>query len=440
MIPMVAVVGRPNVGKSTLFNKIIGKRLSIVEDTPGVTRDRIYYVADWRGKKFILVDTGGIEPRSDDVILSQMRRQAQIAIDKADVVLLVVDVQTGMTDADHEVAQMLLRAGKRIVLCVNKVDRPGDPPSEVYEFYNLGVGDPYPVSSVHGLGIGELLDAVYENFKDLEDDNDDESGIKVAVVGRPNAGKSSLVNYILGEDRLLVSDIPGTTRDSVDAVKENDFGRFVFIDTAGIRKKNKIYDNIERYSVIRSYMSIDRADVVLIMIDASLGVTEQDTKIAGYAHEQGKASVIVINKWDSVEKDNRTMKEAEKKVREALKYMSYAPMLFISAKTGQRVEKLYPIIVSVAEQHSRRISTGVLNDVLADAVIKVQPPTDRGKRLKLLYMTQVSTKPPTFVIFVNSVELFHFSYQRYIENQIRETFGLIGTPLRIIAREKNKKE
>ena len=436
MIPMVAVVGRPNVGKSTLFNKIIGKRLSIVEDTPGVTRDRIYYVADWRGKKFILVDTGGIEPRSDDVILSQMRRQAQIAIDKADVVLLVVDVQTGKTDADHEVAQMLLRAGKRIVLCVNKVDRPGDPPSEVYEFYNLGVGDPYPVSSVHGLGIGELLDAVYENFKDLEDDNDDESGIKVAVVGRPNAGKSSLVNYILGEDRLLVSDIPGTTRDSVDAVKENDFGRFVFIDTAGIRKKNKIYDNIERYSVIRSYMSIDRADVVLIMIDASLGVTEQDTKIAGYAHEQGKASVIVINKWDSVEKDNRTMKEAEKKVREALKYMSYAPMLFISAKTGQRVEKLYPIIVSVAEQHSRRISTGVLNDVLADAVIKVQPPTDRGKRLKLLYMTQVSTKPPTFVIFVNSVELFHFSYQRYIENQIRETFGLIGTPLRIIAREK----
>ena len=440
MIPMVAVVGRPNVGKSTLFNKIIGKRLSIVEDTPGVTRDRIYYVADWRGKKFILVDTGGIEPRSDDVILSQMRRQAQIAIDKADVVLLVVDVQTGMTDADHEVAQMLLRAGKRIVLCVNKVDRPGDPPSEVYEFYNLGVGDPYPVSSVHGLGIGELLDAVYENFKDLEDDNDDESGIKVAVVGRPNAGKSSLVNYILGEDRLLVSDIPGTTRDSVDAVKENDFGRFVFIDTAGIRKKNKIYDNIERYSVIRSYMSIDRADVVLIMIDASLGVTEQDTKIAGYAHEQGKASVIVINKWDSVEKDNRTMKEAEKKVREALKYMSYAPMLFISAKTGQRVEKLYPLIVSVAKQHSRRISTGVLNDVLADAVIKVQPPTDRGKRLKLLYMTQVSTKPPTFVIFVNSVELFHFSYQRYIENQIRETFGLIGTPLRIIAREKNKKE
>ena len=440
MIPMVAVVGRPNVGKSTLFNKIIGKRLSIVEDTPGVTRDRIYYVADWRGKKFILVDTGGIEPRSDDVILSQMRRQAQIAIDKADVVLLVVDVQTGMTDADHEVAQLLLRAGKRIVLCVNKVDRPGDPPSEVYEFYNLGVGDPYPVSSVHGLGIGELLDAVYENFKDLEDDNDDESGIKVAVVGRPNAGKSSLVNYILGEDRLLVSDIPGTTRDSVDAVKENDFGRFVFIDTAGIRKKNKIYDNIERYSVIRSYMSIDRADVVLIMIDASLGVTEQDTKIAGYAHEQGKASVIVINKWDSVEKDNRTMKEAEKKVREALKYMSYAPMLFISAKTGQRVEKLYPLIVSVAEQHSRRISTGVLNDVLADAVIKVQPPTDRGKRLKLLYMTQVSTKPPTFVIFVNSVELFHFSYQRYIENQIRETFGLIGTPLRIIAREKNKKE
>lgn len=440
MIPIVAVVGRPNVGKSTLFNKIIGKRLSIVEDTPGVTRDRIYYTSEWRGKKFTLVDTGGIEPKTDDVILAQMRRQAQIAIDKADVVILVVDVQTGITDADHEVAQMLLRADKKIVLCVNKVDRPGDTPPEVYEFYNLGLGDPYPVSSVHGLGIGELLDAVYDNFKDLEDAEEDEESIKVAVVGRPNAGKSSLVNYILGENRLLVSDIPGTTRDSVDAVKENEFGKFLFIDTAGIRKKNKVYDNIERYSVLRSYMSVDRSDVVLIMIDASLGVTEQDTKIAGYAHEQGKASIIAVNKWDTVEKDERTMKQTEEKIRESLKYMSYAPMIFISAKTGQRVDKLYPLIVSVAEQHSRRISTGVLNDVLADAVIKVQPPTDKGKRLKVMYMTQVSTKPPTFVVFVNSIELFHFSYQRYLENQIRETFGLVGTPIKMIARERNQKE
>lgn len=440
MTPMVAVVGRPNVGKSTLFNKIIGKRLSIVEDTPGVTRDRIYYTSEWRGRKFTLVDTGGIEPRTDDVILEQMRRQAQIAIDKADVVVLVVDVQTGMTDADHEVAQMLLKANKKIVLCVNKVDMPGDTPPEVYEFYNLGVGDPYPVSSVHGLGIGELLDAIYENFDGISDEEENDDCIKVAVVGRPNAGKSSLVNNILGENRLLVSDIPGTTRDSVDAIKENGFGKFLFIDTAGIRKKNKIYDNIERYSVLRSYMSVDRADVVLIMIDATLGVTEQDTKIAGYSHEQGKAAIIVVNKWDLVDKDGHTMQKTEEKIRESLKYMSYAPVVFISAKTGQRVDKLYPMIVSVAAEHSRRISTGVLNDVLADAVIKVQPPTDKGKRLKVMYMTQVSAKPPTFVVFVNSIELFHFSYQRYLENQIRETFGLVGTPIRMIAREKNKKD
>lgn len=440
MTPMVAVVGRPNVGKSTLFNKIIGKRLSIVEDTPGVTRDRIYYTSEWRGRKFTLVDTGGIEPRTDDIILEQMRRQAQIAIDKADVVVLVVDIQTGMTDADHEVAQMLLKANKKIVLCVNKVDMPGDTPPEVYEFYNLGVGDPYPVSSVHGLGIGELLDAIYENFEGISDEEENDDCIKVAVVGRPNAGKSSLVNNILGENRLLVSDIPGTTRDSVDAIKENGFGKFLFIDTAGIRKKNKVYDNIERYSVLRSYMSVDRADVVLIMIDATLGVTEQDTKIAGYSHEQGKAAIIVVNKWDLVDKDGQTMQKTEEKIRESLKYMSYAPIVFISAKTGQRVDKLYPMIVSVAAEHSRRISTGVLNDVLADAVIKVQPPTDKGKRLKVVYMTQVSAKPPTFVVFVNSIELFHFSYQRYLENQIRETFGLVGTPIRMIAREKNKKD
>lgn len=440
MNPLVAVVGRPNVGKSTLFNKIAGQRLSIVEDTPGVTRDRIFFDTEWNGKKFTLVDTGGIEPRSDDVILSQMRRQAQIAIEKAHVVLMLTDIQTGMTATDAEVAQMLLRADKKVILCVNKVDRPGDPPPELYEFYNLGLGEPYPISASHGLGLGDLLDAVCKELESVSLPKEEENAIKVAVIGKPNVGKSSLVNYILGENRLLVSDIPGTTRDAVDAVKENEYGRYVFIDTAGIRKKNKIYDNIERYSVVRSYMAVDRADVVLILIDAAQGVTEQDTKIAGFAHEKGKAAVIVVNKWDTVEKDGGTVRKVSEKIREDLKYMSYAPIVFISAKTGQRVEKLYGMINSVWEQHRRRIPTGLLNDVLADSVMKVQPPSDKGKRLKLKYMTQVSSEPPVFVIFVNDVNLFHFSYQRYIENQLRETFGFEGTPIRILARETKKEE
>lgn len=440
MNPLVAVVGRPNVGKSTLFNKIAGQRLSIVEDTPGVTRDRIFFDTEWNGKKFTLVDTGGIEPRSDDIILSQMRRQAQIAIEKAHVVIMLTDIQTGMTSTDSEVAQMLLRADKKVILCVNKVDRPGDPPPELYEFYNLGLGDPYPISAGHGLGLGDLLDAVCKELETVVLPEEEENAIKVAVIGKPNVGKSSLVNFILGENRLLVSDIPGTTRDAVDAVKENEHGRYVFIDTAGIRKKNKIYDNIERYSVVRSYMAVERADVVLIMIDAAQGVTEQDTKIAGFAHEKGKAAVIVVNKWDTVYKDGSTVKHFSDKIREDLKYMSYAPILFISAKTGQRVDKLYGMINAVDAEHKRRVPTGLLNDVLADCVMKVQPPSDKGKRLKLKYMTQVSSEPPVFVIFVNDAELFHFSYQRYIENQLRETFGFEGTPIRILAREKSEKD
>ncbi len=440
MKPIVAVVGRPNVGKSTLFNKITGQKLSIVEDTPGVTRDRIYFDVEWRGKAFTLVDTGGIEPRADDVILEQMRLQAQIAIEKADVVLMITDIKIGMTADDEAVAQMLLKAQKKVILCVNKVDKPGDPPPEIYEFYNLGLGDPYPVSSVHGLGIGELLDAVYDNLKDIPEVEEDETSIKVAVIGKPNVGKSSLINHILGENRLLVSNIAGTTRDAVDTFKENKHGRYVFIDTAGIRKKSKVDDAIERYSVLRSYMAVDRADVVIMMIDANTGVTDQDTKIAGFAHEEGKAVIIAVNKWDEVDKDTYTIASTEENIRQELKYMSYAPIITISAKTGQRVEKLFEMINSVAEQHSRRITTGVLNDVLANAVIKVQPPTDKGKRLKLYYMTQVATKPPTFVIFVNDLELFHFSYQRYIENQIRETFGLDGTPIRILPRLKKKED
>ncbi len=437
-LPVVAVVGRPNVGKSTLFNKIVGQRLSIVEDIPGVTRDRIYYDTEWRGQAFTLVDTGGIEPRSDDVVLAQMRRQAEIAIEKADVVIMMTDIKTGMTATDAEVAQMLLKANKEIILCVNKVDKPGDPPPEIYEFYNLGLGDPFPISSTHGLGLGELLDAVYDKIQHMEQDPEYEDAIKVALIGKPNVGKSSLVNCILGENRLIVSDVPGTTRDAVDSLKVNEHGRYVFIDTAGLRKKNKVTEIIERYSVVRSYMAVDRADVVLIMIDANEGVTEQDTKIAGFAHEKGKASIIVVNKWDAVEKDDKTMNKVRERIEEDLKFMSYAPIVFISAKTGQRVEKLYEMINFVADQHSRRISTGVLNDMLADATAKVQPPTDKGKRLKLLYMTQPSIKPPTFVVFVNDKELFHFSYQRYIENCIRDTFGLTGTPIHIISREKGE--
>lgn len=437
---IVAVVGRPNVGKSSLFNKIVNQRLSIVEDTPGVTRDRIYCDTEWNGVKFTLVDTGGIEPRTNDVILSQMRAQAQVAIDKADVVIMVVDIQSGMTSTDADVAQMLLKANKKVVLCVNKVDKPGAEPPEIYEFYNLGLGDPFGVSAVHGLGIGDLLDEVVKELKDVPEEPEYEGAIKVALIGKPNVGKSSLVNYMLGEKRMLVSDIPGTTRDAVDSVKENKYGKFVFIDTAGLRKKSKVNENIERYSVVRSYMAVDRADVVLIMIDANEGVTEQDTKIAGFAHERGKASVIVVNKWDIVEKDDKTMNKIKEKVVEDLKYMSYAPVIFISAKTGQRVDKLYELINYVHEQHGRRVSTGVLNDVLADATTKVQPPTDKGKRLKIFYMTQPATNPPTFVAFCNDANLFHFSYQRYLENQIRQTFGLEGTPIRFIVREKNEKD
>ncbi len=437
---IVAVVGRPNVGKSSLFNKIVNQRLSIVEDTPGVTRDRIYCDTEWNGVKFTLVDTGGIEPRTNDVILSQMRAQAQVAIDKADVVIMVVDIQSGMTSTDADVAQMLLKANKKVVLCVNKVDKPGAEPPEIYEFYNLGLGDPFGVSAVHGLGIGDLLDEVVKELKDVPEEPEYEGAIKVALIGKPNVGKSSLVNYMLGEKRMLVSDIPGTTRDAVDSVKENKYGKFVFIDTAGLRKNSKVNENIERYSVVRSYMAVDRADVVLIMIDANEGVTEQDTKIAGFAHERGKASVIVVNKWDIVEKDDKTMNKIKEKVVEDLKYMSYAPVIFISAKTGQRVEKLYELINYVHEQHGRRVSTGVLNDVLADATTKVQPPTDKGKRLKIFYMTQPATNPPTFVAFCNDADLFHFSYQRYLENQIRQTFGLEGTPIRFIVREKNEKD
>lgn len=437
---IVAVVGRPNVGKSSLFNKIVNQRLSIVEDTPGVTRDRIYCDTEWNGVKFTLVDTGGIEPRTNDVILSQMRAQAQVAIDKADVVIMVVDIQSGMTSTDADVAQMLLKANKKVVLCVNKVDKPGAEPPEIYEFYNLGLGDPFGVSAVHGLGIGDLLDEVVKELKDVPEEPEYEGAIKVALIGKPNVGKSSLVNYMLGEKRMLVSDIPGTTRDAVDSVKENKYGKFVFIDTAGLRKKSKVNENIERYSVVRSYMAVDRADVVLIMIDANEGVTEQDTKIAGFAHERGKASVIVVNKWDIVEKDDKTMNKIKEKVVEDLKYMSYASVIFISAKTGQRVEKLYELINYVHEQHGRRVSTGVLNDVLADATTKVQPPTDKGKRLKIFYMTQPATNPPTFVAFCNDADLFHFSYQRYLENQIRQTFGLEGTPIRFIVREKNEKD
>ncbi|MBO5036421.1 MAG: ribosome biogenesis GTPase Der [Clostridia bacterium] len=436
--PYVAVVGRPNVGKSTLFNKIVGGRPAIVEDTPGVTRDRLFRDAEWNGIPFTLVDTGGIEPRTDDIILSQMRTQAMIAIETADVVVLVTDITTGMTAADSEVADMLLKAKKDVILCVNKVDRPGTPPPELYEFYNLGLGDPFPVSAVHGLGTGDLLDEVVSRLKEHPVEQKDEDSICVAVIGKPNVGKSSFVNRVFGSERTIVSDIPGTTRDAVDADVENEFGKFTFIDTAGLRKKSKVDDEIEKYSVLRSYMAVDRADVVLIMIDANEGVTEQDTKIAGIAHEKGKASVVVVNKWDAVEKDDKTMDKMKKSVAEDLKFMSYAPIVFISAKTGSRVENVFKMITFVYEQHSRRITTGVLNDVLVEATTKVQPPTDKGKRLKLLYMTQVSIKPPTFVIFVNDAELFHFSYQRYIENQLRETFGLTGTPIHIIVRQKTR--
>ena len=434
--PVIAVVGRPNVGKSTLFNKLVGKRVSIVEDTPGVTRDRIYSECEWRSKEVMLVDTGGIEPHSDDVILSQMRRQAQLAIESADVIILVTDLRSGVTATDADVASMLQKSGKPIVLCVNKCDSLGDPPAEFYEFYNLGLGDPIAVSAAHGHGSGDLLDACFAYLDFDKAEEVDEGIIKVAVIGRPNVGKSSLINKMAGEERVIVSDIAGTTRDATDTTVENKYGRFLFIDTAGIRRKARVEEAIERYSVLRSYMAVDRADVCVILIDATVGFTEQDSKVAGYAHEQGKGCIIAVNKWDAVEKDGKTMQEFRKKLEIDFSFMPYAPFLFISAKTGQRVDKLYQLIQFVNDQNAMRITTGMLNDVLAYATAKVQPPSDKGKRLKIYYMTQASTRPPTFVTFVNRAELFHFSYQRYLENQIRETFGLEGTPVRFIVRQR----
>ena len=439
-LPVVAVVGRPNVGKSTLFNKLIGKRLSIVEDIPGVTRDRIYAKGEWRNRQFMLVDTGGIETSTEDVILKQMRQQAELAIERADVIILVTDVRCGVTADDSAVASMLQKSGKPVILAVNKCDTIGEPPMELYEFYNLGIGDPYPISAAHGHGTGDMLDALYEYLPEEDAEDDDEDNIKVAIIGKPNVGKSSLVNRIAGEERVIVSNVAGTTRDATDTVVENEEGTFTLIDTAGIRKKAKVTERIEHYSVLRAYMAVDRADVCLILIDAAEGFTEQDSKVAGYAHEQGKASIIVVNKWDLIEKDNKTMREYEDKLKNDFSFMSYAPFLFISAKTGQRVQKLFSLIREVYLQNNIRISTGMLNDVLAYATTRVQPPSDKGKRLKIYYITQASSKPPTFVIFVNRADLFHFSYQRYLENQIRSTFGLSGTPVRFVVRERAKDE
>lgn len=434
--PVVAIVGRPNVGKSTLFNKLIGTRLSIVDNTPGVTRDRIYGDCEWLNHNFLLVDTGGIEPYSDDIILSQMRRQAEIAIETADVIILVTDLTCGVVATDHEVASMLLKSGKPVVLCVNKCDRVGEVDPDFYEFYNLGIGDPIAVSSVHGHGTGDLLDEVIKYFPEGEDEEEDDEIINVAVIGKPNVGKSSLVNKICGEDRAIVSNIAGTTRDTTDTFVENQYGKFNFIDTAGIRRKSKINDAIEKFSIIRARMAVERANVCVIMIDATEGFTEQDSKVAGIALEQGTACIIAVNKWDAVEKDGNTMNEFRKKLAVDFSFMSYAPVMFISAKTGQRIDRLFEMISFVHTQNSMRISTGKLNEVLAIATARVQPPTDKGKRLKIYYMTQASTRPPTFVFFVNNAELFHFSYQRYLENLIREVFGLDGTPVRFIIRER----
>ena len=438
--PLVAIVGRPNVGKSMLFNKLTGQRLSIVEDTPGVTRDRLYAPCEWRGRTFDLVDTGGIEPGTDDQILSFMREQAEIAIQNAAVIIFVCDIKTGMTAADHDVAGMLLRSRKPVVLAVNKMDQTGRTDPDVYEFYNLGLGDPIPVSAVHGHGTGDLLDACFEFFPPEEEEEEGEDVVKVAIIGKPNVGKSSLVNRILGEERVIVSNVAGTTRDAVDSYFENEKGKYLFIDTAGMRKKSKVDDRIEKFSVLRATMAIERSDVCLILIDANEGVTEQDTKVAGLAHEAGKAAVIVVNKWDAVEKDDKTMARMTEDVRRDLAYMSYAPVIFLSALTGARVDKLFDVINRVVNQAALRITTGMLNSVLADATTRVQPPTDKGRRLKIYYMTQIGVKPPHFVIFCNDAKLFHFSYQRYLENQIRNVFGLEGTPVRLTVRQKSDKE
>lgn len=437
--PILAIVGRPNVGKSTLFNKLIGERRAIVEDVPGVTRDRIYGETEWRGRKLVVIDTGGIEPKTNDVILSQMKLQAQIAIDAADVILFLCDVRTGVTADDHEIAVMLKKSGKPVIPCVNKCDRVGGAPLEFYEFYELGFPqEPIALSSLHGSGAGDVLDAALDALGDWKDEGEEPDGIRVAVIGKPNAGKSSIINRMLGENRLIVSDIAGTTRDAIDTVVENEWGRYTFIDTAGIRRQSKIDDRVEHFSVLRAHMAVERADVCLIMIDATVGVTEQDEKIAGIAHEAGKASIIVVNKWDLVEKDNGTVNEFNNKIRTALAYMPYAPILYVSAKTGQRVKDLYEKINAAFRQATQRVTTGMLNDVLGDAMIRVQPPTDKGRRLKIYYMTQISVAPPTFVIFCNNVELFHFSYQRFIENCLRETFGFEGTPVKLIIRMKGE--
>ena len=439
--PIVAIVGRPNVGKSTLFNKLIGERRSIVEDTPGVTRDRIYGEGEWNNKSFIVIDTGGIEPKTDDLILQKMRMQAQLAIDSADVIIFMCDIRAGLVADDRDIAVMLKKSRKPIILCINKMDRVGYVPPEYYEFYELGFDqDPIVLSSLHGTGTGDLLDAVTQAFPELPEEEENDGVINVAVIGKPNAGKSSIVNRIVGSERLIVSNIPGTTRDAVDTEIENEYGKFNFIDTAGIRRQSKVEDRIEKFSVLRAKMAVERADVCLIMVDAAEGVTEQDERIAGIAHEAGKASIIVINKWDSIEKDTSTVNTYNKDVRTALSYMTYAPIAYVSALTGQRVTNLFEMICDVHAQASQRVSTGKLNDLLGDAVIRHQPPSDKGERLKIYYMTQASTNPPTFVIFCNKAELFHFSYQRYIENCLRETFGFAGTPIRIVIRQRGDKD
>ena len=434
--PIVAVVGRPNVGKSTLFNKLIGQRLAIVEDTPGVTRDRIFGDCEWEGHEFLLVDTGGIEPNIDDGLLAHMREQAQLAIDSADCIIMVTDINAGVTAHDQDIAQMLQRSGKPVVLAVNKCDRIGAPPMELYDFYSLGLGEIVPVSSVHGHGTGDLLDLVIEHLTFPDADAEEDDRIPVAVIGRPNVGKSSLVNYILGENRMIVANEAGTTRDAIDSPVDNKYGSFIFTDTAGLRKRGHVENGVERYSVLRSLAAVERSRVCVIMIDATLGFTEQDSKVAGYAHEQGKACIIAVNKWDALEKTDKTMDTMRKKLMDDFSFMSYAPIIFISAKTGQRVDRLFELIKYVDSQNALRVTTGVLNELLARATARVQPPSDKGRRLKIFYMTQISTRPPTFVCFVNRKDLFHFSYQRYIENQIRETFGLEGTPVRLMVRER----
>ena len=437
--PVIAIVGRPNVGKSTLFNKLIGKRLSIVDDTPGVTRDRIYGECEWQNKKAVIIDTGGIEPKSDDIILSQMRRQAQLAIDTAQAIILVTDMKAGLVATDMEVASMLQKSGKPVVVCVNKCDSIGEPPAEFYEFYNLGIGEPFQVSAVHGHGTGDLLDEVFSHLDFDSEDDDDGSVINVALIGKPNVGKSSLINFVTNEERCIVSDIAGTTRDSVDTKIENKYGKYNFIDTAGIRRKSRIDDDIEKYSFLRAKMAIERSDVCVIMIDAEVGYTEQDSKVAGLACEAGKGCVIAVNKWDAIAKNDKTMSEFTKRLQTEFAFMSYAPFVFISAKTGLRIDKLFSLINLAASSNSMRIKTGMLNELLAQATTRVQPPTDKGKRLKIYYMTQASTNPPTFVCFCNKAELFHFSYQRYLENRIRESFGLEGTPIRLVIRERGEK-